>query len=177
LPAAAEIAFVCERAKVRQVVALMSRNFAEAIRAGQTAVELAREAGLNYEIAINLHLLGEGLLRAGELPRAYAAFQQSAALCEETGEERLLVHDRSFLAFLDGTSDFEGACRTLEEAIAYAHAHRYVRDEVNARYLLACLRRDNGQYVEARAEFERCQRLARSVGLGIVVEDCSNALA
>jgi serine/threonine protein kinase/tetratricopeptide (TPR) repeat protein len=171
-----DVAPACERAKLRQVVALMSRDFAGAVRAGEAAVELAREAGLRYETAINLQLLGEALFRAGDLPRAYATFAQSAALCEEIAEERLLAHNRSFLAYLDSASDFDGALRTLEESIAYAHAHRYVRDEVNARYLLAKLESRQSQ-ADARAEYDRCLRLARSVGLRLVAEDCVSALA
>jgi tetratricopeptide (TPR) repeat protein len=170
-----DLASTCERAKLRQVVALMSRDFPEAIRTGEAAVELAREAGLRYETAVNMHLLAEALFRSGELPRAYATFSQSAALCQEIAEERLLVHNRSFLAYLDSASDLDGALRALEEAIAYAHAHRYVRDEVNARYLLASLKKDQGQ-TDARAEFERCLLLARSVGLRLLVEDCTEAL-
>jgi tetratricopeptide (TPR) repeat protein len=175
LPLGEDAALACETAKLRQVVALMRRDFAEAIRAGEAAVELARGAGLSYETAINLHLLAEGLFRSGELPRAYAAFTQSAALCEEMAEERLLAHNRSFLAYLDRSSDLDSALQTLEESIAYAHAHRYVRDEVNARYLLAMLEQEQGR-AGSRAEFTRCRRLARSVGFRLVVEDCDTAL-
>jgi hypothetical protein len=52
-----------------------------------------------------------------------------------------------------------------------------VRDEVNARYLLASLEKGHGRHTEARAEFERCLRLARSVGFRLVVEDCTQALS
>ncbi|HEY3594998.1 MAG TPA: AAA family ATPase, partial [Polyangiaceae bacterium] len=170
-----DVALACERAKLRQVVALMSRDFPGAMRAGETAVELAREAGLRYETAINLQLLAEALFRSADLPRAYATFTESAAICEEIAEERLLAHDRSFLAYLDSAADLDGSMRTLEESIAYAHAHRYVRDEVNARYLLARLQHEHGR-ADARAEFERCLKLARSVGFGLVADDCTEAL-
>jgi Flp pilus assembly protein TadD len=173
----ADLALSCERAKLEQLVAFFNRDFVGAIEAGQRAVELARQAGLAYEVAINLHILGEALLRNGELPRAYASFQQSTALCEEIAEDRLRAHNRSFLAYLDAVSDLGGAYSTLAESTAYAHAHNYKWDEVNARHLLAQLYRQNGRDAEARSEFERCRRLAQSVGFRLIEEDCRIAVA
>jgi len=172
-----DVALSCERAKLEQLIAFFCRDFVGAIEAGQRAVELAREAGLAYEVAINFHILGESLLRNCELPRAYASFQQSIALCEEIAEERLRAHNRSFLAYLDGESDYEAARRTLGESTAYASEHNYSWDEVNARFLLARLYQTRSKNAEARAEFEECRRLADSVGFRLVSEDCTAALA
>jgi eukaryotic-like serine/threonine-protein kinase len=171
-----DLALRCERTKLNQMVAFFSRDFTGAIEAGQKAVELARQAGLAYEVAINLHLLGEALFRNEEYPRAYACFQQSTALCDELAAERLRAHNRAFLAFLDAVTDDEGACRALAESIAYAHAPGYSWDEVNARYLLARLHQQKSRRAEARAEFERCRSLAQSVGLRLMDDDCRAAL-
>ena len=121
--------------------------------------------------------LGESLLRNDELPRAYACFQQSTALCEEIAEERLRTHNRSFLAYLDSVTDHDGAYAALGESATYAHAHNYSWDEVNARYLLAMLYQKRGRTTEARAEFERCRELSHSVGFRLIDEDCRVALA
>jgi hypothetical protein len=172
-----DLALRCERAKLDQLIAFFGRDFPAAIEAGQKAVELARQAGLAYEVAINLHLLGEALFRNEEYPRAYACFQQSSALCDEIAAERLRAHNGSFLAYLDAVTDFEGACETLRESIEYAHAPNYSWDEVNARFLLAKLFQQKEQIQEARAEFERCRDLAQSVGLRLMDDDCRTALA
>jgi eukaryotic-like serine/threonine-protein kinase len=174
--AADDFALLCERAKLEQLIAFFSRDFPGAIEAGQKAVEMARSAGLVYEEAINLHLLGEALFRNEEYPRAYACFQQSTALCDEIAAERLRVHNASFLAYLDAVTDYEGACETLREAIEYADPN-YSWDEVDARYLLAKLLQQKEQTDEAKAEFERCRELAQSVGLRLMDEDCRAALA
>jgi Flp pilus assembly protein TadD len=171
-----DLALSCERAKLAQLVAFFNRDFVGAIEAGERAVELARQAGLAYEVAINLHILGEALLRNGELPRAYASFQQSTALCEEIAEDRLRAHNRSFLAYLDAVSNQEGAYATLADSAAYAQSHNYSWDEVNARHLLAQLYRQNGRSTEARSEFERCRKLAHSVGFRLIEEDCRIAV-
>jgi eukaryotic-like serine/threonine-protein kinase len=171
-----DLALRCERAKLEQLIAFFSRDFPTAIEAGQTAVELARQAGLAYEVAINLHLLGEALFRNEEYPRAYACFQQSSALCDEIAAERLRAHNASFLAYLDAVTDFDGACVTLRDSIEYAHAPNFSWDEVDARYLLAKLLQQKGQIEEAKAEFERCRELAQSVGLRLMDDDCRTAL-
>src|SRR5439155_19514967 len=163
-----DLALTCERAKLEQLVSFFSRDFAGAVEAGQKAVELARKAGLAYEVAINLHILGESLFRSGELPRAYACFQQSTALCEEIAEERLRAHNRSFLAYLDAVTDQQGAYVALGESASYARAHNYSWDEVNARYLLARLYQKKGRNADARAEFERCRKLTESVGFRLI---------
>ena len=58
-----DVGLLCERTKLEQLIAFFSRDFPTAIEAGQKAVEAARQAGLAYEVAINLHLLGEALFR------------------------------------------------------------------------------------------------------------------
>jgi serine/threonine protein kinase/tetratricopeptide (TPR) repeat protein len=172
-----DLALASERARLEQIVALFSNDWDAAVEVGQKSVELARQAGLAYEVAINLHVLGEALFRQNELPRAYASFQQSAALCEEISEERLRAHNRSFLAYLDAVTDYEGACTTLTESIAYAHARSFTWDEVNARYLLAKLFLYKEKAAEAREEFVRCKKLAETVGFRMMVQECAAALA
>jgi len=176
LAPADDLALASERARLRQIVALFSHDWDTAVEVGQKSVELARQAGLAYEVAINLHVLGEGLFRQNELPRAYASFQQSAALCEEISEERLRAHNHSFLAYLDAVTDYDGACTTLTESIAYAHARSFTWDEVNARYLLAKLFQHKSLNIEAREEFERCRKLAEAVGFRMMVQECATAL-
>ena len=171
-----DLALLCERAKLEQLIAFFSRDFAGAIEAGQKAVEMARQAGLAYEVAINLHILGEALFRNEEFPRAYACFQQSTAICDEIASERLRAHNGSYLAYLDAVTDYEGACTVLRESIAYAHAPNYSWDEVDARFLLAKLLMQNNHVDEAKAEFERCRALAQSVGLRLMDDDCRTAL-
>jgi eukaryotic-like serine/threonine-protein kinase len=171
-----DAALASERAKLDQLIAFFTRDFSAAAQAGQRAVELARRAGLTYEVAINQHVLGEALFRLGELPLAYASFQQSSSLCEEISEDRLRAHNRSFLAYLDAASDPKNSMAALSDAIAFANAHRYSWDEVNARYLLACIHRDRKETKAARAEFERCRELAHAVGFRLMVDDCAEAL-
>jgi tetratricopeptide (TPR) repeat protein len=172
-----DLALSCERAKNEQLVSFFSRDFAAAISAGQKAVELARKTGLTYEVAINLHILGEAFFRIDDLPRAYACFQQSKALCEEIAEERLRAHNRSFLAYLDAVSDYEATEAALTESASYARAHSYSWDEVNARFLLARLHQRLGRLDEARREFERCRQLTQAVGFRLIDDDCRVALA
>jgi hypothetical protein len=140
------------------------------------AVELARHAGLPYEVAVALHLLGEVLLRLGDLPRAYAMLQQSSSVCEEIGDERLRMHNRSFLSYLDALRGKSGADGALEESVAYASAHGFAWDEADGRYLLAGLHRHYDDTNAARIEYERCRSSAQAMGYRFLAEDCDRAL-
>src|SRR5947208_2852 len=82
----------CERQKMRALVDYFARDWRAAAAASEKAIDMSREAGLTYEVAVNLHNLGDILVRVNDLARAYGAIQQSLALCEESGYERLASH-------------------------------------------------------------------------------------
>lgn len=171
-----DFAGACENAKLRAVVHFSSGDFAEAARESERALRLARDLGLGYEVAINLHNLGDALLRIGDHPRAYASFQQSSAIFDELGQERMLVQNRGYLAYLDSMHGAEGASMTLRDSIGYASAHGYSWDEVNGRYLLALLYEKSGKLGLAKRELERTRELAEAIGLRLIVRDCDAGL-
>jgi serine/threonine protein kinase/tetratricopeptide (TPR) repeat protein len=171
-----DVVHVAERARMDLLVRCFTRDFEGAVDPGMRAVELARHAGLPYEVAVALHLLGEVLLRLGDLPRAYAMLQQSSSVCEEIGDERLRMHNRSFLSYLDALRGKSGADGALEESVAYASAHGFAWDEADGRYLLAGLHRHYDDTNAARIEYERCRSSAQAMGYRFLAEDCDRAL-
>ena len=99
-----DVMAACERQKVRSLIEYFARDFRSAAVAAERAIDHARGLGLSYEVAVNLHNLGEGLIRLSDFPRAYGAIRQSVALCDEFGFDRLASQNRMFLAFLDGVA-------------------------------------------------------------------------
>ena len=97
-----DAAAAVERTRVRALVDHFTRDFRSAAVHCEKAIDMGRELGLTYEVMVNLHNLGGSLVHLDDLPRAYGAFQQSLALCEESSYERLANYNRMFLAFLDG---------------------------------------------------------------------------
>lgn len=169
-----------ENTKLRALVHFSTGDFEKAARESERAIQLGRDLGLDYEVAINLHNLGDALLRLGDAPRAYASFQQSLSIFDDLGQERMVAQNRGYLAYLDalqGSEIDEKAEKTLKEAIGYASVHGYSWDEVNGRYLLALLYERNGDAAAAKQEFSRTRELADGIGFGLVVRDCSAALA
>ncbi|HEY3235328.1 MAG TPA: hypothetical protein VGJ84_11490, partial [Polyangiaceae bacterium] len=65
------------------------------------AAEVARAAGLGHEFALNLNQQGVALLRANQLPRAYAVLKNALGVAEELGSERLITKTQLLLADLD----------------------------------------------------------------------------
>jgi eukaryotic-like serine/threonine-protein kinase len=94
----------CERQKLRALIDYFTRDWRAAAVSCERAVDMARNQGLSYEVTVNLHNLGDVLVRLNDFARAYGALQQSLALCEELGYERLGSHNKMFLAFLDAVA-------------------------------------------------------------------------
>ena len=169
-------AAACERQKLRALVEYFARDFRAAAAGAEKAIDMARPLGLSYEVAINLHNLGECLIRLNDFPRAYGAIRQSVGLCDECGFERLASQNRMYLAFLDGVAGDKDAETTLRQGIRYAEANDFTWDAINGRWLLAQLFQRRAAVGAARTEFDRLRELARAAGNRLVVDDCDIAL-
>jgi hypothetical protein len=143
----------------------------------EKAIDGARALGLTYEVAVNLHNLGEVLIRLADFARAYGAIQQSVALCDEAGFERLASLNRMFLAFLDALAGDAEADKTLAQGIRYAEANQFTWDVIGGLSLFAHLLRRKGDVAGAKAEYTRLEKLARDAGNSLVAEDAQSALA
>ena len=160
-----EPTFVCERHKLRALIDYFSRDFKAAALRSEQAIDMARDLGLQYEVAINLHNLGDILVHLEDYARAYGAVKQSLALCDELGHDRLASHNRMFLAFLDGRAGDADADRVLWQGIRYAEANEFTWDVLGGRLLLAKLLESRG-----------LRELARGAGNRLVADDCATAL-
>jgi tetratricopeptide (TPR) repeat protein len=166
----------CERQKLRGLIEYFTRDWRAAAVACERAVDMARSEGLSYEVTVNLHNLGDILVRLNDFARAYGALQQSLALCEELGYERLGSHNRMFLAFLDAVAGDADAEKHLHQGIRYAEANDFTWDVIGGRWLLAQLLQRRGDYDAARLEFQKLRDLARKAGNRLVADDCDTAL-
>jgi tetratricopeptide (TPR) repeat protein len=171
-----DAAATVERTRVRALVDHFTRDFRSAALHCEKAIEMGRELGLTYEVMVNLHNLGGSLVYLDDLPRAYGAFQQSLALCEESSYERLANYNRMFLAFLDGLQGTGDGAKRLGQGIAYAESKDFTWDVVGGRALLAKLLHRRGTTQEARDAYERARALAQSAGHKLIADDCERAL-
>ena len=171
-----DVMAACERQKVRSLIEYFARDFRSAAVAAERAIDHARGLGLSYEVAVNLHNLGEGLIRLSDFPRAYGAIRQSVALCDEFGFDRLASQNRMYLAFLDGVAGDSTAEATLRQGIRYAEANDFTWDNINGRLLLAWLFQRRGASAAARTEFDALLVLARATGNHLVADDCDAGL-
>ena len=165
-----------ERTKGRALVDYFTRDFRSAALHSERAIDMGREMGVPYEVMLNLHNLGDILVHADDLPRAYGAIRQSLALCEEGGFERLANYNRMFLAFLDGIQGTVDGEKLLRQGIAYAESKDFTWDVIGGRVLLAKLLHRGGNLEAARDEYERTRALAVAAGHRLVVDDCEQAL-
>jgi hypothetical protein len=166
----------CEREKMHGFIEYFSRDFRAAAAATERAIDKARALGLTYEVAVGLHNLGDILVRMADYARSYGALQQSLALCDEAGFERLASHDRMFLAYLDALNGDRDAEKRLQQGIRYAEANDFTWDVIGGRALYAQLLMRRGDKDAARIEFERLRVIAKDAGNTLVAEDCESAL-
>ncbi len=172
-----DAAAACERMKAFALVEYFARDFRGSALASERAVDSARELGLGYEVALNLHNMGDALVRLEDYPRAYGAFKQSLSFCDEAAYDRLASHNRMFLAFLDAVNGDEAGLVQLHLGIAYAEAHDFTWDVLTGRWLLAKLHLRKDERVAARTEYEKLRHLAKSVGNRLIEGDCEEALS
>ncbi len=171
-----DVTALIERTKVRSLVDYLTRDFRSAALHSEKAIDMGREAGLTYEVVLNLHNLGDILVHLDDMPRAYGAIRQSLALCEEYGYERLANQNRMFLAFLDGIQGTIDGEPLLRQGIAYAESKGFTWDVISGRLLLAKLLHRLGQLDAARAEYDKTRSLAAAAGHRLVADDCELAL-
>ena len=167
---------ILERTKVRALVDYFTRDYRSGALHCEKVIDMAREMGIGYEVMLNLHNLGDMLIHLDDLPRAYGAIQQSLALCDEFGYERLANYNRMFLAFLDGIQGTVDGEALLRQGIAYAESKDFTWDIIGGHVLLAKLLQRGGQLHAARDEYERTRALALAAGHRFVAEDCDLAL-
>jgi eukaryotic-like serine/threonine-protein kinase len=154
-----------------------ARNPARVAAAASRGMELAREANLFYEAALNAHNLGEAFLRMGDHRRAFAALRRSYEIAAEHGYTRLQMSNMRILGFIDATrfSSAEGRARLLQ-AIEYAVEHEYVWDVIPGKYLLAIVEQTRGDIAGAQAALREVLTLAAQHGHRKYIQDSEAAL-
>jgi eukaryotic-like serine/threonine-protein kinase len=162
----------CERARTRCLSDYFAADYRAASASCELAIDSARLLGLTYEVAENLLLLGEIFIRLDDLPRAYGAIKQAAALADEGSHERMRMNCLTFLSFLDAVQGDRNADKILKEGIDYAEARDFTSDHITGTWLLAVLQTRRGARDAARAEYVKLLELAREAGNSLVERDC-----
>jgi predicted ATPase/tRNA A-37 threonylcarbamoyl transferase component Bud32 len=146
-------------------------------RAAAKAMEIAREAGLHHEAALNAHNMGEAFLRMGDHRRAFAALRSSYETAVENGYARLQMSNIRALGFIDATrfNSAEGRARVLQ-AIDYAEKHEFVWDVIQGKFFLAVIEQKQGDADSARARLREVLDLAAQHGHRNYIEDAEAAL-
>lgn len=154
-----------------------ARNQEASARAAGMAMQVAREAGLHYESALNAHNMGEAFLRLGDHRRAFAALRQSYEVAVENGFVRLQMSSLSALGFIDATrfSSSEGRARVLQ-AVEYAEKNEFVWDVIQGKFYLAIIEQQRGSLEVARARLREVLDLAAQHGHRNYIEDAEDAL-
>jgi len=159
-----------ERSRARVLAA--DGRLQDAVVAADRAKQQALSAGSTHQVSATLHLQATALVRLGELPRAYAAFQAALAAAEELGAERLINDSRMWLAYLDARNGRAGADGELGECLGIAERRRWTADAGVGRLLLGKLFRHRGQAGAAERELRLALELAEANKQPGIAQDC-----
>ncbi|GDX83040.1 hypothetical protein LBMAG42_48510 [Deltaproteobacteria bacterium] len=126
---------------------------AEALAEFKRALELRRGLGYRPGEVINLHNIGDALLRMGDLGRAWAAFEQSRELAGECAWDRGVVMNDVFLHYLRGLRG-EDVLAELEKDVVTAGKLGEKEMAHTARWCIARLRMDTAGALVIASECE-----------------------
>jgi serine/threonine protein kinase/predicted ATPase len=151
--------------KVRSLVFHQIGDQEGRVEAARRAMELAKEYGFPYEMAVNAHNLGEFLLRVGEDKRAFSALRLSYEVASEHGFARLLWLNVCLLGFLDAMRfNSDQGKQRMAQAIRYAEERGYTWDLIGDKYLLALVEQKLGDLDAARGLLREVIQLAGNHG-------------
>lgn len=166
-----------ELEKMLSLIHFCQQDYRSAIQYAERALELARELGRPYDIAVNAHNIGEFWLRLGDYKRAFTAFRTSLDVAREHGFDNLARLNETFLAFIDAVKFGSTEARArLESALAEAEANDFSLSVLYARYLLGVLAKEQGDYESARRLLRQALALANETNNRIIARDCETLL-
>jgi tetratricopeptide (TPR) repeat protein len=135
------------------IAALDEGRPADALAEFRRALELRRGLGYRPGEVINLHNIGDALLRLGDLGRSWAAFEQSRDLARDCGWERGVVLNEVYLHYLRGLRG-DDVVADLEAAASNANRLGERESAYVARWHLTRLNRDDPGALDLAAEAE-----------------------
>ena len=147
--------------KVRSLVAHQVGDHDGMVESARRALELAKEYGFPYEVAVNAHNLGEFYIRMREDSRAFAWLRLSYEVATEHGFARVSWLNVCLLGFLDAMRFASEQARTrMRDAVRYAEERGYTWDLIGEKYLLAIVEQKLGNLEGARGALREVIELA-----------------
>ncbi len=168
-----------EWSRTRAEVLLRVRDLPAAVAAAREAVDLAREFDRALGLCAASAVLGEAEWRAGDAPRAFAAFAEARALAQTRGYLRLAALADAHMAFLEAareSADREGPRKRLEAAQQTLDTQGFPIDGIEVRFLLGRLAALEGHGDRARRYLREALTKAGTTDNRALVEDCEAAL-
>lgn len=159
------------------LVSAMSRDdpaYAAAISNGRRSEDLFRELGEKSGLAYALNRLGEVYRLGGELDRAQEAYEESLALCQETGEvirEQFLYGGLGLVAY--GKGDYERSKALVRESLNRLEFSQWTHWTITALADLTGPLAKLGEEEKAARICGACARLTSELGVSYHPNDKS----
>lgn len=142
----------------------------EALACFREALELRRGTGYRPGVVVNLHNIGDALMRLGDNARAFAAFQKARDAAEESGLARGVAMNDIYLGYLTGLRGEPSGMDILRQATAAATQLRDEETALTGRWLEGRLMKRQGD-PEGELLLRGALERARSVGAEWIARD------
>ncbi|MCB9763061.1 MAG: tetratricopeptide repeat protein [Alphaproteobacteria bacterium] len=152
-------------------------RFDRALAYFREALELRRGTGYRPGVVINLHNIGDALLRLGERGRAFAAFQRSRDAAMEVGLARGVAMNEVYLGYLSAVRGQPTGMALLSGAADRAKALGDEETALTGRWLEGRLLLKEGQVEDGRALLQAALDRAHALGAEWIARDIRADLA
>jgi len=163
--------------KVRSLVFHQLGDQEGMVDSARRSLDLAREYGFSYEVAVNAHNLGEFYLRTGDDKKAFSSLKMGYEVAAEHGFARLAWLNVCLLGFLDAMrfGSEQGKARMIQ-SVQYAEERGYTWDLIGEKYLLAIVEQKLGRPEAALAALRDVIALAERHGHVRICDDAEQGL-
>ena len=154
-----------------------AERYDESLALFREALALRGGTGQRVSVIVNLYNIGEALVRLGDAPRAWAAFNRAKEQAVEQGAHRLAALGELWLGYLAAARGDEAGEARLSDATVALSRLNDPQSALTGRWLAGRLHRERGDHPQAQALLRAALSDAEALGATLLARDIQRELA
>ena len=154
-----------------------AERYDESLALFREALALRGGTGQRVSVIVNLYNIGEALVRLGDAPRAWAAFNRAKEQAVEQGAHRLAALGELWLGYLAAARGDEAGRARLSDATVALSRLNDPQSALTGRWLAGRLSRERGEHQTAKTLLDAALSDAEALGATLLARDIQRELA
>ncbi|MBK9371398.1 MAG: protein kinase [Deltaproteobacteria bacterium] len=154
-----------------------AERYDESLALFREALALRGGTGQRVSVIVNLYNIGEALVRLGDAPRAWAAFNRAKEQAVEQGAHRLAALGELWLGYLAAARGDEAGEARLSDATVALSRLNDPQSALTGRWLAGRLHRERGDHPQAQTLLRAALSDAEALGATLLARDIQRELA